>query len=128
MSKHLRIRVRSKRQINETARKLNHCSGPQNRAVRTFFSKRNRKIERTAELERLKRRLLQEQLARSTNLSEHAWLRRAGEAAASLAWLTAYPLLVLPVLLEEKAKEARLQAERQSDIQNRSETILPLVV
>jgi hypothetical protein len=98
------------------------------RPVRTSFSKRNRKIERTAALERLKGRLLQEQLARSTNLREHAWLRRAGEAAASLAWLTPYPLLVLPVLLEEKAKEARLQAERQLDIQNRSETILPLVV
>jgi hypothetical protein len=51
-----------------------------------------------------------------------------GEAAASLAWLTPYPLLILPVLLEEKAREARRQAQRQSDIQNRSETILPLVV
>ena len=114
--------------MNQQPRKPNPLTGPKKSAVRTSLCKRTRKIERTAELERLKRRLLQEQLARSTNFREHQWLRRAGEAAASLAWLTPYPLLVLPVLLEEKAKEARLQADRQSDIQNRSETILSLVV
>ena len=114
--------------MNQRPPKLNAWTAPGRRAVRTLFSKRNRKIERTAALERLKGRLLQEQLARSTNLREQAWLRGAGEAATSLAWLTPYPLLVLPVLLEEKAREARLQAERQSDIQNRSETILALMV
>jgi len=101
---------------------------PERRSVRISFSKRNRKIERTAELERLKGRLLQDQFARSTDLREYVGLRRAGEAATSLAWLTPYPLLVLPVLLEEKAKEARQEAERQSNIKNRSETILRLMV
>jgi hypothetical protein len=82
----------------------------------------------TADLERLKHLLLEEHLAETTSSSQDPWLRRAAEAAASLAWLTPYPLLVLPILLDEKAKEARLQAERQSDIQNRSETILPFSV
>jgi hypothetical protein len=69
-------------------------------------------------LEELKQRLLQETAwARSTNLT---CLRRAADDAASLAWTTAFPLLVLPELFSEKAAEASIRSQRQRDIRQRS--------
>ncbi len=69
-------------------------------------------------LEELKQRLLQEAAwARSTCLN---CLRRAADDAASLAWTTPFPLLVLPELFSEKAAEACLRSQRQRDIRQRS--------
>jgi hypothetical protein len=69
-------------------------------------------------LEELKQRLLRETAwARSTNLT---CLRRAADDAASLAWTTPFPLLVLPELFSEKAAEACVQSQRQRDIRQRS--------
>ena len=69
-------------------------------------------------LEELKQRLLQETAwARSTNLT---CLRRAADDAASLAWTTPFPLLVLPELFSEKAAEACVRSQRQRDIRQRS--------
>jgi hypothetical protein len=48
----------------------------------------------------------------------------AATEAATLAWMTPYPLLVLPVLLEEKLASARLHAERQKQIRGKSECIM----
>jgi hypothetical protein len=48
-------------------------------------------------------------------------LQRAGEESASLAWMSGFPQLLLPELLEEKGREARLQFERQQAIRKRSE-------
>ena len=56
---------------------------------------------RETEFERLKNRLLAEQLAGATP-ELNAPLRRAANEAAALAWVTFYPLLVFPVLFEEK--------------------------
>ena len=49
---------------------------------------------------------------------------RAAAEAATLAWMTPYPLLVLPVLLEEKLHTARLEAERQKEIRGRSQVLM----
>jgi hypothetical protein len=43
-------------------------------------------------------------------------LRRAANEAAALAWASIYPLLVFPVLFEEKTQAALRQAERQARI------------
>jgi hypothetical protein len=72
------------------------------------------------ELDRLKARLLKEQLTRASEPSLNPLLRRAANDAASLAWFTPYPLLVFPVLLEEKAEAARRQQARQRQIRRRS--------
>jgi hypothetical protein len=51
-------------------------------------------------------------------------LRRAANDAAALAWATLYPLLVFPVLFEEKIAAALRQAERQARIFKRSRELL----
>ena len=48
-------------------------------------------------------------------------MRRAANEAAALAWLTPFPLLVLPALLDEKAEAARRQAERQQTVTKRGQ-------
>ena len=46
----------------------------------------------------------------------NAPLRRAANDAAALAWATVFPLLVFPVLFEEKTEAALRRAERQARI------------
>ena len=77
-----------------------------------------------AELERLKNRLLAAQLARATEPELNAPLRHAANEAAALAWATVYPLLVFPVLFEEKIETALRQAERQARIYASSRELL----
>jgi hypothetical protein len=59
-----------------------------------------------ARFERLKHRLLLNSLNKVPQDRENARLRRAANEAAALAWVTPYPLLVYPVLFEEKARAA----------------------
>lgn len=67
-----------------------------------------------SELEQLKERLLEELLPETSHRPDlSSAYERAASDAVSLAWVTPFPLLVLPVLFEEKAAEARRQAERQ---------------
>ena len=77
----------------------------------------------TSSLECLKRQLLNEQIQLRPDERYYPWLRNAADEAASIAWTTAFPLLFLPALLEEKFEIAAEQAERQADIQKRSRVI-----
>ena len=77
-----------------------------------------------AELERLKARLLSERLEEVGDPQLGSQLRRAANEAAALAWVTRYPLLVFPVLFEEKAEAALLRAERQEQVRQRSRELL----
>ena len=76
------------------------------------------------ELEWLKRKLLRELLAKNQEPEFNAPLRRAANEAAALAWLTPFPLLLLPTLLEEKAAAAQRQIDRQGRINERSHALL----
>ena len=67
------------------------------------------------EFERLKTELLAKQLEGATP-EVNVPLRRAANEAAALAWVTFYPLLVFPVLFEEKTAVALRQAQRQARI------------
>jgi len=67
------------------------------------------------EFERLKTKLLAEQLAEAAP-ELNVPLRRAANEAAALAWATIFPLLVFPALFEEKIAAAARQAERQARI------------
>ena len=77
-------------------------------------------------LDRLKEQLLAEELCRTPATALALPLRHAAEEAAALVWLTPYPLLLLPALLEEKTLAARLKAERQARIRRRSSGLLTL--
>ena len=72
--------------------------------------------ERDQELEVLKQRLLKESLQELEGGELKPIVRRAANEAASLAWLTPYPLLVFPTLLEEKRHEAISRARKQRKI------------
>jgi len=74
----------------------------------------------TAALERLKRQLLREKGKLVSDGATLARLRRAADDAASIAWTTIVPLLVLPELFDEKAAMACVQSQRQGDIRRRS--------
>lgn len=76
------------------------------------------------ELERLKHRLLDEHLAGEWLPQQISRLRRAANEAAALAWVAPFPLLVFPLLFEEKAELAQLQAERQNRVRRRSRELL----
>jgi hypothetical protein len=76
------------------------------------------------ELDRFKIRLLRQFLKETPDPELNAPLRRAANEAAALAWMTPYPLLVLPALLEEKARTARAQTIRQARIRQRTRNLL----
>jgi hypothetical protein len=82
-----------------------------------------RAIQET-EFERLKNCLLARQLAEAPTPELNPPLRRAANDAAALAWATLYPLLVFPVLFEEKTQAALRQAERQARIFESSRELL----
>jgi hypothetical protein len=71
----------------------------------------------------LKNRLLREFLAELAG-PQNAYVRRAANEAAALAWATPFPLLVFPALFEEKADAALIQADRQDRIRERSRELL----
>jgi hypothetical protein len=74
------------------------------------------------EFERLKNRLLAQQLLDAAP-ELNAPLRRVANDAAALAWATVFPLLVFPVLFEEKTDAAVLRAGRQARIYANSQLI-----
>ncbi|MBC8001772.1 MAG: hypothetical protein H7X97_04210 [Opitutaceae bacterium] len=81
-----------------------------------------------ARLEAFKNRLLKRILDEAPTVAFRAPLRRAANEAAALVWLTPYPLLLLPVLMDEKARVACEQIARQKQINLRSQgTIEELV-
>ena len=77
-----------------------------------------------AELERIKTQLLSDRLETSREPQLDNPLRQAANEAAALAWVTRYPLLVFPVLFEEKAATALLRAARQEQVRQRSRELL----
>ena len=79
---------------------------------------------RETELERLQNRLLRQALAETNNPSLYAPLRRAVNDATALAWTAGFPLLLLPVLFQEKALAARLHTAKQQAIRQRSQALM----
>jgi hypothetical protein len=67
-------------------------------------------------LDQFKHRLLAEVLEDKRWQAIERDTRRAADEAAALAWITPFPLLVLPILMEEKVKTVRLRALRQARI------------
>jgi hypothetical protein len=78
------------------------------------------------EFERLKERLLSEELNGAPNPKAGPALRRAAMEAAAVAWTTPYPLLVFPELVWEKAAAANSYIERQETVLRRSKSLLTM--
>lgn len=76
------------------------------------------------ELEQLKDRLLRQALDRVEDMELTVSLRRAANEAASLAWFTPFPLLVFPILLEEKAALEERHLAVQREIRQRSQNLV----
>ncbi len=76
------------------------------------------------ELEQLKERLLQPMLKGSAGPAQCVPLRRAANEAAGLAWITPFPLLVFPVLLEEKVAAAQRREAHQRQVREKTEGLL----
>jgi hypothetical protein len=72
------------------------------------------------QFERLKSTLTVRRLETLWKPELSAQVRRAAHEAAALAWITPYPLLVFPVLFEEKTETALLATDRQDQIRQRS--------
>jgi len=72
----------------------------------------------------LKDRLLRQELRRTPDGPSSQALRHAAEEAASLAWATDYPLLLLPTLFQEKVQRAQDYCARQQQLWSRSERLL----
>ncbi len=77
-------------------------------------------------LESLKDRVLEKLLAEAPLNASHEPLRQAVSEAATLAWMTSFPLLVLPVLAEEKVATARFKAGIQARIREKSPLFMDL--
>jgi hypothetical protein len=85
------------------------------------------RVLQETELDRLKHRLLFRFLDELPEPRLTAYVRRAANEAAALAWVTPYPLLVFPALFEEKTRGALLQAQRQESVLQRSLELLATV-
>ena len=79
-------------------------------------------------LEQLKTRLLNPVLDEIVDPGLRKQLRLAANEAAAMAWSTPFPLLVLPLLLEEKAAQARHYAIRQKEVQHATEKLAEAAV
>jgi hypothetical protein len=110
--------------MNEARRTLAARFGPETRFELRPVPEVPFRATAETELERLKSRLLREELARTINPELNLCLRRAANEAAALAWVTHVPLLVFPVLFEEKARGAFARLARQQEIRERSRALL----
>lgn len=113
---------------NMKSRKIGAGFRPETRFEWERISARRRPSGAIAALEKLKERLLQEQAGAASDAATRSCLRRAANDAASLAWATPCPLLVLPELFAEKAAEARSRSQRQREILERSQGMVALAV
>jgi hypothetical protein len=124
-NRYLRVAARKER-MNARRQKLAANFGPETRfEVRPSPPAPFRALQENL-FERLKSRLVGERLEEAWAPELSSNVRRAAHEAASLAWVTPYPLLVFPVLFEERLGAASQIAERQKQVSQRSRELLVL--
>ena len=109
--------------MNANYRRVPTKFAPETRFEVTPAAAPFRSLQET-EFERLKERMLLERLDGLWEAESNNRVRRAANEAAALAWVTPYPLLVFPLLFDEKVEAARLRAERQEHVLQRSVELL----
>jgi hypothetical protein len=110
---------RKEKYMNQNKRFVPTEFGPETRFELRASAPTPFRVTQETEFERLKNQLLIRQLAEVPTPELIPPLRRAADEAAALAWVTQFPLLVFPVLFEEKTAGAVRQAERQARIYSR---------
>jgi hypothetical protein len=110
--------------MNTNYRRLETEFGPETRFAVTPARAAPFRAVHESRFEQLKSRLLEEQLEQLREPALNSQVRRAANEAAALAWVTPFPLLLFPVLFEEKAAAALLVAERQEQVRQRSRELL----
>ena len=75
----------------------------------------------------LQNRLLEETLGQTPNPILRENLHGVANEAAALAWTTQFPLLLMPVLFQEKARSVRLQLKKQHHVSMRSQQLVDAV-
>jgi hypothetical protein len=78
----------------------------------------------TMSFNRLRRTLIQTALRAIEDLQQAAQIKWAAEEASALSWATGYPLLLFPVLFEERTTIALQRVWRQQEIHERSRQLL----
>ena len=71
--------------------------------------------------------LVKDCLGETRNPIVRGGIHSAANEAAALAWMTAYPLLVMPVLFHEKARETRRRLDKQQSVSMRTERLIAAV-
>lgn len=97
-------------------RNINPRRSPGRRLNLNAPSARSRAAVGNQELETLKQRLYSETVRTSVKPGAARLARFAANEAAALAWSTAFPALVFPVLFEEKLQQAANYAEHQAKV------------
>jgi hypothetical protein len=106
--------------MNQRYRRLEAEFGPEARFEVQPVGRASFRVAEENRFEQLKGRLLSGRLAETWGAGGVSRMRRAANEAAALAWVTSFPLLVFPVLFEEKADQALLEADRQQRVRARS--------
>lgn len=70
-------------------------------------------------------RSVQQALSEIARADADAFIRRAANDAAALAWDTHFPLLFFPTLFEEKARASLAQLRMQASVRRRSLELVP---
>ena len=107
-------------------RRLRTRFGPETRFEVKPVSATSFRVLLEDRFESLKARLLHESLNTVWEPELNSQVRRAANEAAALAWITAYPLLVFPVLFEEKTRRALTVASRQESVRERSRELIAI--
>ncbi|HEY5913737.1 MAG TPA: hypothetical protein VJA21_24375 [Verrucomicrobiae bacterium] len=105
-------------------RKLPARFGPESRFELKPVAAAPYRLLQENHFERLKAELLAARLKEVWEPNLNSQMRRAANEAAALAWVTPYPLLVFPVLFEEKAEAALRISERQEEVRRHTRDLL----
>jgi len=112
--------------MNANHKHLKAEFGPETRFEVQPFPSAPFRADQESRFERLKGLLLADRLRATWGAKSVSQVRRAANEAAALSWVTEYPLLVFPVLFEEKAENALLVVDRQQRVRERSRELMML--
>ena len=72
--------------------------------------------------------LVKDCLGETRNPIVRGGIHRAANEAAALSWTTSYPLLVMPALFHEKAREARRRLDKQQIVSMQTERLIAVAI
>jgi len=113
-----------KEDMKNAYRKLPARFGPETRFELTLAPSAPFRAFVETQFEDLKNRLVNQRLEETWESPHNVGLRRAANEAAALAWVTPFPLLVFPMLFEEKADVAIVVAKRQAYVRRSTRELM----